>query len=130
MSKITTPRGEIITVKTSGGTTTTRLNWNPDFSNRRTKQFSRQQKFVDSEVLRYSDKYIPMDTGMLKKSGTLGTVVGSGNIQYIAPYARKQYHFGRMPGTSSTGAERGRLWFARMKAAHKKDILEGAKKIE
>ncbi len=29
---------------------------------------------------------------MLIKSGTLGTVVGSGSIEYLAPYARRQYY--------------------------------------
>ena len=34
----------------------------------------------------------PRRTGMLIKSGTLGTVIGSGEIEYLAPYARQQYH--------------------------------------
>lgn len=50
------------------------------------------QKVIDSEVLRRSDPYIPMLSGNLKRSGTTGTVIGSGEVKYIAPYARKQYY--------------------------------------
>ena len=35
------------------------------------------QKFIDSEVLRRCDPYVPMDTGSLKRSGITGTVIGS-----------------------------------------------------
>lgn len=49
------------------------------------KRFSKAQKVLDSEVLRRCDPYVPMDTGMLKKSGILGTVIGSGKIVYTAP---------------------------------------------
>ena len=43
------------------------------------------QKYIDSEILRCSDKYIPMYTSMLKKSGTTSTVIGSGMVD-IMPY--------------------------------------------
>ena len=29
---------------------------------------------------------------MMIKSATLGTVIGSGSIEYLAPYARRQYY--------------------------------------
>ena len=61
-----------------------------------------------------------MKTGMLKKSGILGTVIGSGRIRYIAPYAGYQYYKGRANG------QRGRLWFERMKQTHQAEILRGA----
>jgi len=87
------------------------------------------QQFVDSEVLRLSDPYIPLDTGTLRDSGIIHTVIGSGKVKYETPYARFQYYSGRSPGTSATGAKRGRLWFERMKADHKDAILRGAAKI-
>lgn len=52
----------------------------------------RAQKFLDSTVLKDTDPYVPMRTGVLKKSGILGTRIGSGLIEYIAPYARKCYY--------------------------------------
>lgn len=50
------------------------------------------QKFLDSEVLRDSAPYVPMRSGDLMKSGNSGTIIGSGQVVYIAPYARRQYY--------------------------------------
>lgn len=89
------------------------------------------QKYIDKEVLRLSDKYIPFRTGVLKNSGTLNTVIGSGKVVYYTPYARQQYYSNRGRGVqgTSSGGLRGRLWFERMKAAHKDQILSGAARI-
>ena len=84
------------------------------------------QKFIDSEVLRLTAPYIPFQTGNLLRSGTLGTVVGSGEVNYIAPYAAKQN------GTATSrsyDAQRGGQFFERMKIDHKEEILRGAKKL-
>lgn len=123
--RIATPRGAII--KTKDGTTC-KLVWNPNFAPKRNQQYSRAQKFVDSEVLRLSAPYVPLRTSMLLKSGQLGTDIGSGEVQYIAPYAHKQYYSPRKP-ESSTGPLRGPQWFERMKTDHGKEIITGAKKI-
>ena len=48
----------------------------------------RVQQFVDSEVLRLTAPYIPFKTGMLIKSGTLGTVVGLSLIHISEPTRR------------------------------------------
>ena len=89
--KIETPRGVIQTNENGKA----ELIWNSGFGNEKSKQFSNAQKIIDSEVLRKCDPYVPMQTGSLKKSGILGTVVGSGVVEYIAPYARRQYYTGR-----------------------------------
>lgn len=81
------------------------------------------QRFIDSEVLRLSDPYVPMDTGKLKQSGTQHTRIGSGDVQYKTPYARRQYYENRGSGT------RGKLWFERMKGNHKDQILRGAANV-
>lgn len=121
---IETPRGRIITVNTgSGGQLRTKLEWNPNFSRNKTTSFSNAQKFIDSEVLRLSSPLVPFRTGMLEKSGKLGTVIGSGVVTYVAPYAKRQYYENKGSG------QRGAKWFERMKASHKKEIEEGAKKI-
>jgi hypothetical protein len=86
----------------------------------------RAQKVIDSEVLRYSKDYTPMDTGMLIKSGTLGTIVGSGLVQWIAPYARKQYYDTTLNHSHSRTPQGGPKWFERMKISHKEDILRAA----
>lgn len=146
--KIETPRGAI--VHTACGTA--RLTWNPGFQPRWQGRYDRAQMYVDSEVLRLSAPYIPFQTGMLKKSGILGTEIGSGTVEWIAPYARYLY-YGKVYGPNvplsdggffsptapkrPTGKElkfhgapmRGAFWFERMKAAQKQHILAGARRI-
>lgn len=135
--KIETPRGAVVHTKNG---LSARLVWNPDFQPRRQGGFDRAQAYVDSEVLRRSDPLTPMQTGMLRKSGILGTEIGSGEVTWIAPYARYQYYgrvmVGRAPKALTdreltyTGAPgRGKLWFERMKAQHGSDILAGARRI-
>lgn len=131
--KIETPRGCIV----KNDKNKAELQWNKGFEKQKTAGFNKVQVFIDNEVLRKCDPYVPMDTGMLKKSGILGTVVGSGEVIYIAPYARNQYYNNKGTGKQGTTKKndhnykclRGPLWFERMKADHKKEIFEGAKKI-
>jgi hypothetical protein len=89
----------------------------------RNTNFSRGQKFIDSEVLRLSAPYIPLRTGTLIRSGTISTVIGTGLVKWSTPYARRQYYENKGKG------KRGRLWFERMKAACKRIILQGAAKL-
>lgn len=91
----------------------------------------RVQKYIDSEVLRLSDPYIPMLTGALKSSGTRQTRIGSGEVKYKTPYARKQYYTnaGRGIEGTSNGGNRGKYWFERMKNDHLDEILDGAAKV-
>jgi hypothetical protein len=120
---INVPRG---TITISGGKA--ELVWNTAFAGRLATSFSAAQKFVDSEVLRLCEPYTPLLTGMLIMSGTLGTVVGSGEVSWIAPYARWQYYSKRKPG-SQTGPLRGPFWFERMKQVSGRQIIAGAKRI-
>jgi len=83
----------------------------------------RVQKHIDSEVLRLMEPYTPMLSGTLKDSPTLQTKLGSGLIHQRQPYARRQYYENAGKGL------RGKLWFERMKADHKKDIRESALEI-
>lgn len=138
--KIITPRGRTIEVQTKGGKQKAILEWNHNFQNKWNGKFSRVQKYVDSEVLRLSDKYTPFKSGFLKKSGILGTDIGSGEVQYIAPYSRYQYHgkvmIGKAPKKVTNkdlqynGApQRGAKWFEVMKVNHKEDIFRGARRF-
>lgn len=120
---IQTPRGRVFTAQTRNGRVTARLEWASGFGPGMSGSFSDAQKFVDSECLRHMDPLTPRRTGMLIKSGTLGTTIGSGNIGYLAPYARRQYYEGRSRG------QRGKKWFERMKTAHKSAIIKGAQRI-
>ena len=122
---IDTPRGKIIIDKP---TMKARLIWNPNFQPIWQRRYSMAQKFVDSEVLRLSEPFVPLRTGMLIMSGILGTDVGSGTVQWIAPYAKSQYYSKRKPG-SETGPLRGPQWFQRMKAISGKTIIAGARRL-
>lgn len=104
------------------------LYWHADFYPKWSGRYVSAQKFVDSEVLRLSEPFIPLRTGQLVKSGTLGTHIGSGLIAWIAIYARRQYYSPREPG-SETGPLRGPFWFERMRKQYGKTILSGARKI-
>ena len=123
--KIETPKGSIVI----GENGKAELKWNTNFVPKWQGYYTSAQKFVDSEVLRLSEPFIPLLTSMLIKSGILGTDVGSGTVKWIAPYAKWQYYRGRRPGASQTGPLRGRFWFERMKQIHGKTIIAGARRI-
>lgn len=89
------------------------------------ERYGRAQKTLDSEVMRLCDPYVPFRTGSLKTSAITATDIGSGVVEYNAPYAYKQYHFGRVAGQ---GVRRGRYWFERMKADHIDELLALVKK--
>lgn len=120
---IETPRGKLQQIKIGSGalkgTVYARLTWNPRFKPNKERSFSNAQEFVDSECLRYMNSLTPRRTGFMIKSATLGTVVGSGNIQYLAPYARRQYYEHKKKSK----------WFETMKAQRKETIMKGANKI-
>lgn len=122
--EIKTPRGKIY--KTPNGQA--RLEFNTEFGPKWTAQYSRAQMFIDSEVLRLCEPYIPLRTSMLIKSGILGTDVGSGTVSWIAPYAKAQYYSPRKPG-SMTGPLRGPYWFERMKTVHGQRLVAQARPI-
>ena len=122
---IETPRGAVIV----GPNGKAELKFNPNFGAKQTQKYSRVQKFIDNAVLTKSEKFTPLLTSMLIKSGILGTDIGSGTVSWIAPYAKRQYYKGRRPGTQQAGPLRGRFWFERMKAVFGKEIIQGAKKL-
>lgn len=95
------------------------LKWAPGFAPKKNAAFQNAQAFVDSECLRYMNPLTPRKTGMMIKSATLGTVLGSGSIEYLVPYARRQYY------EHKTKAR----WFETMKAGHKDAIMKGANQI-
>lgn len=97
------------------------ISWNPGALPRINDMISKKQEIIDSEVLRLCAPMVPFRTGALERSGTLGTVIGSGEVKYIAPYARHQYY--NTAQTRSYDPRRGGMWFERMKTANKAQIL-------
>lgn len=119
---ISTPRGTVFQTQGKGGKVTAKLEWEHGFGSKYSQGFEKAQEFIDSECLRYCDPLTPRRTGYLIKSGTLGTVIGSGELNYLAPYARRQYY----ENAGKSGGQRGKLWFERMKASKKETIRKGA----
>lgn len=122
--KIETPRGAVVI----GPDGKAQLIWNPSFQPKWQKQFSQAQYFLDSEVLRLCEPYTPMLTGMLIKSGQLGTELGNGDVAWIAPYAHRQYYLVRKT-PSTTGPLRGSYWFDRMKEVSGDAMIKQCKVI-
>lgn len=122
--QINTPRGSLSTLQSSNGKTSCKLTWNDNFGKEKSDSFGKGQQFIDSECLRLMNPLTPRKSGTLIKSGTLGTVIGSGKIEYVCPYARRQYY-------ENKGGEgqRGKQWFERMKAANKDELIKGAQRI-
>lgn len=130
-----------------------RIEWRSDFAADYNGRYKRAQMFVDSEVLRLSDPYVPFQTGTLRNSGVLGTMVtgcGAGKVVWNIKYARFLYYGKVMVGAESRsvwakqgepkvvtecdltyhGAPKcGAFWFERMKADHGKTIIAGARRI-
>lgn len=128
---------------------TAKMTWSNGFAHKWNAMFEQAQKTVDSECIRYMAQYTPTRNTLLRKSATLGTVIGSGHIYYQSPYARFQY-YGKVMVSSITGsawARRGekkvltnrdlkystarvpkaqKLWFEVMKANHKAVIRQKA----
>lgn len=114
---IKTPPG----FKTDGGTFEFNAGFGSDWSGR----FNAAQRVVDSEVLRYNDPYVPKDQGEYINSGQRSTVIGSGEVVYNTPYARRWYY----ENANFQGAPmRGARHFERMRVDHKDDILRSAGK--
>ena len=84
------------------------------------------QRFIDSECLRLTAPFVPKDTGALIESGTVNTKIGSGEVIYNTPYARRWYY---MQAQFQGAPQRGNYWFERMKQQYKEQILAGAKKL-
>ena len=129
------------------------FHWNPHFKRKRKAGLQRAQRAIDSSVLRFSEPFLPFQSGALRNSGITGTVVGSGRVQWTAPYAHYLYE-GRVMGPNVplheggqlvgffspkapkkyTGKKlqfhgapkRGARWFDRMKRVHTADIVAEA----
>lgn len=82
------------------------------------------QKFFTHEVRRHCDPYVPMRSGILKNT----SVERVRYIEYIQPYARRQYYENagaRKQGTTKHNTQhlRGKMWDRRMWADRGKEIV-------
>lgn len=101
--------------------------WND--RNRIPQNIVRAQKYLDGQVLKDTDKYVPMRTGILAKSGILGTRIGSGEIEYTAPYAKKLYYGVNIRFSKSRHPLACAKWFEASKAVNKRSWLMEVRRI-
>lgn len=95
-------------------------------SRRGLEENGRVQQYIDSEVLRLSEPFIPKDTGELIRSGIQNTVIGSGEVRWRTPYARRWYY---LSAGFQESPQRGNYWFERMKQQYGQSIRDGAARI-
>lgn len=92
-------------------------------------RFQQAQKYLDNEVLKDSDPYVPMDTGNLRNSGIRGTTLGSGQVVYNAPYAQKCYYGAKIHFSPAKHPLATAMWFEKAKAANKKKWFDGVERV-
>lgn len=114
---ITTP--STTTIQGKGGKVS--LVWNAGAAGSINSDLEKRQRIIDSEVLKLCAPMVPHRSGTLERSGITGTVIGSGEVKYTAPYSRRQYF--KTATSRSYDPRRGGMWFERMKTAHKDHIL-------
>lgn len=75
------------------GIKTVRVNINPDgmLGNAPAQRFYSAQKWLDNEVIKACNPYVPFRTGTLATSAIRHTVIGSGTIVYKTPYVNIVY---------------------------------------
>lgn len=123
---IPNPKDSTLAAKRNNGTIRVKVNWNNP-GDRFTENIHNAQVFVDSETLRLCSPYMPIRSGTMIRSGILATNIGSGEVMWRTPYVRMQYY---QTGESRVyDAQRGAMWFERMKIDHKEQIEKGAKRI-
>ena len=79
--------------------------------------------------MRLTNEKMPFDQHILIESGILNTQIGSGEIRYRTPYARRLYYHPEYNFSTEKNPEAGAYAFERMKQQYKDQILKGAKTI-
>lgn len=126
---IKTPKGDIYQQQGKSGKISIQIRWNPGFGPEWTKALNTVQAMFDTEVLRTTDPYVPIDTGMLRRSAQLTSDIGGGELVWATPYAAAQYYGTADPRPYSSLA--GAHWGERSKAdnlSHYAAFVKGAVK--
>lgn len=96
-------------------------------------QFSKAQKYIDTECIRRMTPFVPVAQKRWRNAGKLRDSVGNpvpGVIVYTAPFARHDYYANVRHDHPRSGNPHGqRVWFEYMKARESKAILRGAAAI-
>lgn len=123
---INTPKSTKLKVKNKGAVVEFTVAWAPSFGPGWTSRLQRSQTMFDTEVLRITDKYVAMDTGMTKNSAITASDIGGGELLYNTPYAGWAYRRGKVG--AHNGTLRGPRWGNRMKADNLSYLANFARK--
>lgn len=78
-------------------------------------KIQQQQKYFDALVLQDSNFFCPIKTGTLQKSAIINSRLGSGELVWKTPYARRQYYDYHKPPYQPNPNACGK-WFEAAKA--------------
>jgi len=92
------------------------------------KTVEQAQRVVDSQVLKDSNRYAPMDTGNLINSSLRASQIGQGRLVWDTPYARRLYYNPQYNFSKAKNPQAGGLWFERAKSRHSREWAEVAGK--
>src|SRR5690554_7436304 len=74
------------------------------------KAVEQAQRVVDSQVLKDSNRYAPMDTGNLINSSLRASQIGQGRLVWDTPYARRLYYNPQYNFSKARNPQAGGLW--------------------
>ncbi|WP_017379741.1 minor capsid protein [Paenisporosarcina sp. TG-14] len=103
---------------------------NMDYGALRSKMVNatnKTQSILDLQVLKDSNKFAPQDLSELKKSSIRTSKIGTGELIWETPYARKLYYNPQYKFSKDKNPLAGGLWFERAKAEKKKVWIVVAK---
>lgn len=81
------------------------------------------QKMLDQQVLTDSNFFCPEKESHLMKSGIEKTVIGSGVVRWVMPYAKAQY-YGFKKKSHLKNPNATYMWFESAKKRHQKEWVE------
>ena len=84
------------------------------------EKVNQAQHILDESIIRDTDPFVPMDTGMLARSVQTASRIGHGEIVYSTPYARKVYYDTRQHISRMHHPQASILWFHHAKSIHGK----------
>lgn len=101
-----------------------RVEWNPDTLKKFKNLTTKGQSLLDSEVLKSSNMYVPVDSHELERSGVSFTQFGSGQIIWNTPYAAKLYHNPQYTFSTDTNPRAQGKWFEAAKSSDLKSWIK------
>lgn len=89
---------------------------------KRFRRLKKDQSKLDLQVIKDSNLFCPFAEGILQSSALMNTVLGSGVVRWVTPYARRQYY--ELPNKSKDKNPNARIkWFEEAKARYRDDWL-------